>query len=154
MEYRVKNDLTKDKELIYTENSFSGKKSLIYNGEKLNKVAKNVFEYVEDGTSYKFTLKGNTVMGVTVNMFEKDVQVVEKASPLIWVFTILILIPCFLFGAVGGAVGGLGMVTYIYLARLVPKTWQKILLGLSFMIVCALLSYLVASLLVTAIDSI
>ena len=94
----------------------------------------------------QFEIKGNQLAGVSVKMFNKEVVVVRKLTWYEIALSILVFIPCVLFGAVGGAIGGLLAFTNVTIIRSTQKLYLKILISILLTIAGGLLSYIVAGL--------
>lgn len=90
---------------------------------------------------------------VTKNLerLAKDVEVSRKLTWYEIVLSILVFIPCILFGAVGGAVGGALGFTNIMVIRSLDKTWVKIVVSVEFIAISLLLSYVLAVLVFKAL---
>lgn len=151
MKVVINNENTDNKTLIYQEGFWTGKRTISYDGTPLTKVKRNIFEYKTEETTEYFEIKGNQLIGVTINMLGKDVEVSRKLTWYEIVLSILVFIPCILFGAVGGAVGGALGFTNIMVIRSLDKTWVKIVVSVEFIAISLLLSYVLAVLVFKAL---
>lgn len=151
MKVVINNENTNNKTLIYQEGFWTGKRTISYDGTPLTKVKRNIFEYKTEKTTENFEIKGNQLIGVTINMLGKDVGVSHKLTWYEIVLSILVFIPCILFGAVGGAVGGALGFTNIMIIRSLDKTWVKIVVSVEFIAISLLLSYVLAVLVFKAL---
>jgi len=146
MKIIINNIKTQNKELYYEENFWSGKRTIKYNNVLLKKIKRNVYEYTNGETTHEFTLKGNLIYGLTINMFNTNVQIKEKPKWYEIILSILVFAPCALFGAIGGGIGGAFGITNLVLLDKVKKIYLKIVISLGLTIIALLLSYLFASL--------
>ena len=144
MKILINNDKTKNKNLEYDENFWTGKKKITYDGIVLNKLNKNTYEYNDGTTVHYFELKGNYLFGITIKMFENIVQIREKLSYLEIILSVLVLLPGIFFGAIGGALGGACFVLNIFLISQQKNIWFKILISVFLIIICLSLSYIMA----------
>lgn len=151
MKVVINNENTDNKTLIYQEGFWTGKRTISYDKTPLTKVKRNIFEYKTEETTENFEIKGNQLVGVTINMLGKDVEVSRKLTWYEIVLSILVFIPCILFGAVGGAVGGALGFTNIMVIRSLDKTWVKIVVSVEFIAISLLLSYVLAVLVFKAL---
>ncbi len=144
MKVVINNDNTNNKELCYEESFWTGKKTIKYNGVLLTKISKTIYEYSDGEIVEQFEVKGNQILGVTIKMFGNVVEILRK---LMWyeiVMSVVVFIPCILFGAVGGAIGGaLGFVNLV-LIRNLKQWWIKLIFSIEFLLVSVLLSYIFA----------
>ena len=144
MKVIINNEQTKNKELYYEEGFWTGKRTIKYNGISLTKIKRNLYEYKEGETTENFEIKGNQLIGVTIKMFGNVVEVARKLTWYEIVMSLMVFIPCILFGAIGGAFGGgLGFIN-LAIIRNVDKLWLKLIISLQFAIVAFLMSYIFA----------
>ena len=144
MKVIVKNEQTKNKELYYEEGFWTGKRTIKYNGISLTKIKRNLYEYKNGETTENFEIKGNQLIGVTIKMFGNVVEIARKLTWYEIVMSLMVFIPCILFGAIGGAFGGgLGFAN-LTIIRNVDKLWLKFIISLQFAIVALLMSYIFA----------
>ena len=144
MKTTINNEQTKNKELYYEEGFWTGKRTITYDGVNLTKIKRNLYEYQDGENTEQFEIKGNQLMGVTINMFGNDVEVSRKLTWYEFVMSIFVFIPCVLFGAIGGAIGGLLGFTNLTIIRNVEKWWVKLIISIEFTTISLLLSYLLA----------
>lgn len=145
MKVVIENQQTKNKPFTYEESFWTGKRTIYYDGKQLSKVKRNVYEYKNGEESQHFEIKGNQVIGVTVNMFGSSIEVLRKLTWLEILLSFLVLIPpCVLFGAIGGLFGGALGFTNIMVIRQIDKLYLKIIISVEFIAVTLLASYVVA----------
>lgn len=144
MKITIKNEQTNNKELCYEEGFWTGKKTIKYNGVELLKLSRNLYEYKDGEKTEQFEVKGNQLIGVTIKMFGNDVEVVRKITWYEIVMSVLVFVPCILFGAIGGAFGGGLGFTNLAIIRNVDKWWLKLIISLQFAAISLLLSYIFA----------
>lgn len=150
MKVTINNEQTDNKQLDYEESFWTGKRTIVYDGVTLTKVKRNLFEYKKDDITETFEVIGNQLYGVSIKMFGKTVEVTRKIKWYEIVMSIFVFVPCVLFGAVGGAIGGLTGFTNLTIIRLVDNIWLKILISIGFACVSLLASYLLACLVLGA----
>lgn len=144
MKITINNEQTKNKELYYEENLWTGKKTIEYNGIVLTKVKRNLYEYKDGDISEQFKVKGNQLFGIIINMFGNAVEIARKLTWYEMVMSIFVFIPCILFGAIGGAIGGAFGFTNLTIIRNIDKWWLKLIISIQFTIIGLLLSYIFA----------
>lgn len=140
----INNEQTKNNELYYEEDFWTGKRTIKYNGISLTKIKRNMYEYKDGENKNQFEVKGNQLIGVTIKMFGNNVEVARKLTWYEIVMSLMVFIPCILFGAIGGAFGGGLGFTNLTIIRNVDKWWLKLIISLQFAIIALLLSYIFA----------
>ncbi len=150
MKISINNEKTKNKTLEYEEGFWTGKKRLVYDGVQLTKIKRNLFEWRSDEACETFEIKGNQLFGVVVKAFGEEIEVARKLTWQEILLSVIVFIPCMLFGAIGGAIGGALGFTNLTIIRNVKNIWLKILISIEFAAVGLLLSYLIACLLFKA----
>ena len=144
MKIILNNEQTKNKELYYEEGFWTGKRTIKYNGTSLTKIKRNLYEYKDGETTEIFEIKGNQLIGVTIKMFGNVVEVARKLAWYEIVMSLMVFIPCILFGAIGGAFGGAFGFTNVIIIRNIDKWWLKLIVSIQFAIISLLLSYIFA----------
>ena len=140
----INNEQTKNKELVYEEGFWTGKRKITYDGIELVKIKRNLYEYKVEDKTETFEVKGNQLFGATITMFGNTIQLARKLTWYEILMSVLVFVPCVLFGAIGGAIGGgLGM-TNIVIIRQVDKLYLKITFSVLFAAISILLSYIFA----------
>ena len=129
MKITLNNEQTNNKELYFEENFWTGKRTIKYNGVTLNKVKNNLYEYNDGEVSEQFEVKGNQLVGITIKMFGKEVDIARKLTWYEIVMAVFVFVPCILFGAVGGAIGGALGFTNLTIIRQVEKLYLKIIIS-------------------------
>ena len=134
-------------EITYEEGFWSGKKTVTINGQPLQKMDKKTFTWQRGEDTGMVTVKGNIMVGVSLQIAGETIWVVPK---VVWYEWILGLIPfilliawgnspvlCSIFpivgGALGGVIGGLGLVLFMYLSK-GKKFGIKLLLSLVMLV--------------------
>ena len=147
MVYKVESD-SKETISIQTTTSKANKGGVSFNengdGIALTKIKRNSYEYKDSETAEQFVVKGNQLVGITINMFGNDVVVARKLTKYEIVMSLIVFIPCILFGAVGGAFGGGLGFTNLIIIRNIDKWWPKLIISLQFAIIALLMSYVFA----------
>ena len=105
-----------------------------------------MFEYKTVSESFLFEIKGNQLTGINLLMFGNQIEIERKLTWYEIALSILVVAPCFLFGAVGGAIGGGLCVTNLILIKKIEKIHFKILVSIELCILGFLISYVTASL--------
>ena len=144
MKVIINNEQTKNKELYYEEGFWTGKRIIKYNGTSLTKINRNLYEYKAGETTENFEIKGNQLIGVTIKMFGNVVEIARKLTWYELLMSIFVFIPCILYGAVGGAIGGILGFTNLTIIRDIDKWWLKLIVSVQFVFVSLLLSYILA----------
>lgn len=148
MKYTVNNQATQNKDLVYTEGFWSGKKTITYNGVELKKVEKNKFEYTDGEKAEIFEIKGNSFIGVSINMFGQNVEVLRK---LVWyeiLLSVLVFLPGVIFGGlIGGMIAGVLGVANLFVIRHLDKWYLQVLTTVGILIAEVLLLFVVGVLL-------
>ena len=125
-------------EIIYKESFWTGKKSLTINGVEAQPVSKKEFVLEEK----RIIIKGNYLTGIVLHLDGDIVRVSEQTK---WYEFILSIIPfiflltwgnnatlCSIFpvvgGALGGAIGGIGLVTSLFLMKKTKAPIAKVLI--------------------------
>lgn len=146
MKFKVNNSLTENKDLVYTESFWTGKKEVEYDGNKAEKVDKFTFKLGEDN----FNVMGSYMTGVTIGFKGNNIEMVKKTTWFEYTLALLTFIGCLAFAffvnnvwcaVVCGVFGGFGCVCSLYVMKLTNKTWLKILIGFAFLLVLITLSY-------------
>ena len=156
MNIKINNEQTNNKTLEYKENAWSGKKTILYNGKELTQINKNLFKYEDGTTSEQFEVKGNYLLGVTINMFGKLIEIERKLTWYEILIAVLVFIPCVIISAfsgvlsatICGAIGGALGATSLIIVKQFDKLYLKIILSLELLIIGALLSYIFAFLII------
>lgn len=142
-------------EIIYEESAWTGQKNISINGQKLNKVKRNIFQIPGGET---VTLKGNFFLGTTAVI---GAETVALTQPYKWYEYVLSVIPFILIiiwgntvalcnivpivgGAIGGAISALFVVVNLLLIKKVNNIGFKVLISLVVTGLCFLACYLIA----------
>lgn len=144
MKVSIQNEQTKNKELVYEEGFWTGKRNVEYDGVRLTKVKGSLYEYKEGELSEQIVIKGNQLVGVSIKMFGNNIQVVRKLTWYEILMSALVFIPCVLFGLIGGLIGGVLGATNLVIVRQVDKLYLKITFSILFAAISILLSYIFA----------
>lgn len=148
-------------DICYTEGFWSGKKTLMINGKSTIPIGKKRF--LHDGKTV--VLKGNSFAGVSIVI---DGQTVRVSPAPKWYEIILALLPflflvtwgnspalCSIFpvvgGAIGGALGGVGLVVSRMAMKSQRNPLTKIFLGLGVFALTVFAAFILAVLIVAAL---
>ncbi len=129
-------------EILYSENFWTGRKSLSFNGVPLTRISRKEFQTENDGTG---TIKGSFLTGAYLSINGENIQLTPKIK---WYEIVLCLLPfilimvwgnsvalCKIVPVVGGAIGGglsaLLSFTGLFFMRSVKPVWAKILIALA-----------------------
>ena len=144
----------------YEENVWTGKKSISINGAPLQKVSKKEYLLSVDGKPVSVTVRGSVMTGASLSIQGDEIQMVSKPTVLDWilgVFPFLVILVwgnnfqlCSIVpvvgGAIGGALGGLGMALTVLAIRekkLVFKFLISILATLATFAVGAAIAFMI-----------
>lgn len=153
MKVTINNEQTNNKVLEFEESFWTGKRTIIYDGVVLTKIKRSVYEYKKDDVVEKFTIKGNQLIGITINMFGKTLEVERKLTWYEIVLSLSILVACLTFGIItksviaGAFVGGIGgglAFTNAIIIRQIDKWYLKVIVSLQLLAISLLLSYIIA----------
>lgn len=151
MKVSINNKETFNKTLYYEENLWTGKRTILYYGTPLKKLSYNKYLYERNGLKETFEVNGNSLVGVKIKMFDRQIKVIR---PLNWyeiLLSVLVFVSFFVFsgfsnsvwlGALLGGIGGSICVTNLFLVKLSNNIWQKILLSIVMIGLGLLLSYI------------
>ena len=133
-------------EIIYKENSWTGKKSLSVNGKELNRADKTTFVYEEGDNKTDIKIEGNFLKGAALKYKDESIEI----SPSVKWYEILlsVLIVAFvcvwsnvvacvqilpiLGGAIGGAISGIFAIACFITMKVVKKVWLKLIIWVVF----------------------
>lgn len=141
-------------EIIYNENFWSGKKTIKINGIEAKHVSKNTFEFEEK----RILIQGNDVMGVSMFIDHKIIQISPKPT---WYEILFAVLPfaflliwgnssalCAIFpvvgGAIGGALGGVASILSLTFIKRSPSVITKILIGIAAFVITVLIAFVLA----------
>ena len=141
-------------EIIYTENFWTGKKRISFNGVDAQPVSKK--EFMID--SKKAIIKGSYLTGVSLGIEGETIQLSSKTK---WYEGFLAFLPllflmiwgnstslCAIFpvvgGAIGGALGGIAMVTSLLFMKKQKSAFVKIIIGIIIFAITVFIAYIVA----------
>lgn len=147
MKVIINNEKTQNKPLQYQEGFWSGKKTIIYDGVKLEKEKRNVYIYKKDNVKETVSVKGNQLYGINIVMFGQEIEILRKLLWWEYLLAVLVFAPGLLFGALGGFIGGLLGICNLFFIRNFEKIYFKIIISVELSIISGLLSYVLAGLL-------
>ena len=130
-------------EIVYDENFWTGRKSITFNGEALERVSRKEFR---TKSGEQVLVKGSFLTGVkldiggeaitvmsTVKWYEILLAIIPFILIMVWGNTVaLVRIVPVVGGAIGGGISGLFSATSLCLMRSVKPLWLKILIGVIF----------------------
>ena len=148
-------------EIVYNESFLTGKKTLTINGVDAQPVSKN--EFTVEGK--KVVIVGSHLMGIKILINNVAIEVSPKPKWYEIVFAVLPLIflltwgnsvaLCSIFpvvgGAIGGALGGIGSITSLFLMKNAKSLIAKLLIGIGAFVVTVLIAFALALLIITLI---
>lgn len=146
-------------EIVYEEGIWSGKKTITINGTALQKAKKNVY-MLADEENVQVTLRGSVLTGASLNIRGEEICVFAKPAWYDWLLSFLPLALIMIWGnsislcsiipvvggAIGGALGGVGLVVTMFLIRekgIVHKLLTALLATLITFAAGAALGYLI-----------
>ena len=159
----MRNEVTHNKlgNIVYEENFFNGKKSLIVNGNVLHQRSETVFVEVDEEKEIEYQVTGNFAAGVVVKAKGVSVQVVPKTPGyeyLIYFFPLILVLIwssikelCDVVPLVGGLIGGAISGAISFAALVLAKCKKNMLtkIGISLaataiaFAICALIGFLI-----------
>ena len=157
MKIVINNEKTKNKELIYYENFWTGNRKICYDGTMLTKLTKNLFQYNNGEVTERFEIKGNVSYCLILKMFGQEIELVRKLAWWEIMLSVLPFVACLIFcfmsvqgsvlisalnGALCGAFGGGLSYFSSYLMRKVDKIYFKIIFAVLLFLVSLLISYI------------
>ncbi|MBQ8522923.1 MAG: hypothetical protein IJ458_04640 [Clostridia bacterium] len=160
MKVTINNEQTNNKVLEFEESFWTGKRTIVYDGVILTKIKRSVYEYKKDDVVEKFTIKGNQLIGITINAFGQTIEVARKLTWYEIVLSLSILVACLTFGIInksviaGAFVGGIGgglAFTNAMIVRQIDKWYLKVIISIEILVTALLLSYIVAGMIFKAI---
>ena len=134
-----------DKTITYSENFWTGKKTISIDGEELAKIDKITYMY--EGNYC--TLKGNYLEGVTFTIGSQIVTLVRKLTILEKILCFIPLIVIVTGGAIGGLCGGAACAYNLFSVRKTDKTIVKILTSVVSTVVAFVCYLILAGLLLS-----
>jgi len=146
MKLKINNELTNKKQLEYEESFWTGKKTITYDGVILSKIKHNIYEYSKGEVKEQVKIKGNQLIGITLDMFDNEIEILRKLTWYEYLMAIIVFIPCILFGLIGGVIGGIFGFTNLVIIRQLDKLYLKIIISTQFLLIGILLSYIVVCL--------
>jgi len=146
MKYIINNEKTKNKDFVYQENDWTGKKTLTYDGIPLTKIDRLNYKLENEGETSTVTIKGNSFSGLSVNMFGNEIEVIRKLAWYELVMAILVFAPCCIFGLIGGICGGVFGTLNLLVIRKIKNIYLKIGSSILFLACSLGLSYLLVAL--------
>jgi len=133
MKYIINNEKTKNKDFVYQENDWTGKRTLTYDGTPFTMVNRSNFKLENGGEISTVTIKGNSFSGLSVNLFGNDVEVIKKLAWYECVMAILVFAPCCIFGVIGGLCGGVFGMINLFIIRKIKNIYLKIVSSIFFL---------------------
>ena len=133
MKISVNNNQTKNKELVYQEGFWSGKKNITYDGQTLKKIKRGSYEFKNGEGTEVFEVKGNQLIGVKIKMFNKDIEVLRQLAWYELLLSVLVLVPGVFCGLIGGVIGGVLGVLNLFLIRILANGTSKCFLQWVFL---------------------
>ena len=113
MKKTINNDKTRNKELVYCENFFTGKKTITYDDERIESLDNKTFKVSEE----VIKVEGNVLRGQKMSIFGGSVELYRGLYAYEIVFAILILALSSLFGLIGFVFGAIFAYCYIATCR-------------------------------------
>lgn len=118
-------------QIDYEENVWSGKKSISINGTPLQKISKKEYLLSAGGKAVSVTMRGSAMTGASLSIQNDEIQIVSKPSVLDWILSVFPFLMILVWGnsfqlcsivpvvggAIGGALGGFGMVLTVLAIR-------------------------------------
>lgn len=133
-------------EIVYQENSWTGKKSLFVNGKELERVDKTTFVYEDGENKTNIKIEGNFLKGASlkygnekiqfspsIKWYEIALSVLIVAFVCVWsnVVACVQILPI-LGGGIGGAISGIFAIACLLAMKAVNKVWLKLVIWVLF----------------------
>ena len=131
-----------DKKITYTENFWTGKKTITINGQEIKKIDKKTYQY-EDTYC---TVKGSYLTGVNLILGVQTIELVRKLTTFETVLCFLPFLVILTGGAIGGACGGVACAFNAVFMRKSDKPVVKVLYSVLSTVV-AFICYLIITVL-------
>ncbi len=138
-----------DKTITYTENFWTGKKTISINGQELTKIDKKTYKL---GDTY-YTVKGSYLTGVELIDGVQRIELVRKLTTLETVLTLLPFLVILTGGAIGGLCGGAAWAFNAVYVRKTDKTAMKVVYSVLSTVVAYVCYLIVASLFLVLIGA-
>jgi len=142
MKVTINNEQTNNKLLEFEESFWTGRRTIVYDGVVLTKIKRSIYEYNKDEVVEQFVIKGNQLIGITINIFGQTIEIERKLTWYEVVLSLLVTIPCLFCGAIGGGIGGLLGFTNVTIIRQIDKWYLKVIVSIQFLVIALLLSYI------------
>ena len=147
-------------EIVYEEGFWSGKRTFTVNGTAMQKISKDTYTFIVGEESVQAVLQGSMLMGASLNIRGEKIWIISKPKLYDWLLSFLPFAIIMIWGnsaplcsiipvaggAIGGALGGAGLVITMFLIR-EKRGARKILTAL----LAALLTFAVGAALGCAI---
>lgn len=118
-------------EIVYEEGFWSGKRAFTVNGAAMRKVSKDTYTFIVGEESVQATLKSNMLAGAFLDICGEKVWIISKPKWYDWLLSFLPFAIIMLWGnsaqlcsivpvaggAIGGALGGAGLVITMFNVR-------------------------------------
>ena len=147
-------------EILYTEGLWTGKKTLSIQGNPLRPVGKKLFNF----NGKLISMEGSYIIGLKLCIDNETIEITPKPK---WYEFALAMLPfiflmiwgnnpslCAIFpvvgGAIGGALGGLGIVASLFYTRKAESLGKKLLIGLAVMALTIFSAFVLALLILQA----
>ena len=130
-----------DKKICYSEDFWTGKKTISINGEKLQKINKRTYQCGDN----RYTIKGSYLTGVELFDGVQFVTLVRKLSTFEMILCFIPLLIAFVGGAIGGLCGGAACAFNAVFIRKSDKMIMKILYSVLSVIVAFVAYSILAS---------
>ncbi|MBR3845750.1 MAG: hypothetical protein IKM40_04170 [Clostridia bacterium] len=121
-----------DKRICYTENFWTGKRTISIDGKVLQKIDKKTYKYEDK----YYTIKGSYFTGVEISDGVQRVELVRKLTTLEMILCFIPFVVVVTGGAIGGLCGGAAWAFNTAYFRKTDKIAMKVL--------CSILSTVVA----------
>lgn len=129
--------------ITYTENFWTGKKTISINGKELLKIDKKRYKYEDK----YYTVKGNYFTGVEMSDGVESITLIRKLTTLETILCFIPLVVIVTGGAIGGLCGGAACAFNAAFLRKTDNVGMKVLYSVLSAIVAFVCYLIVASLL-------
>lgn len=153
-------------EIIYEESFWTGKKEITINGQKLTKIDKMLFSYVDEEQKTKYVnLTGNYISGTKISVDNNNIQITPKPKWYECVLAILIFVVTLIWansaalcsivpivgGAIGGAISGAMSIIALLLMKNTNNILFKVLIALGMFVATIIIGFILALVLISVV---
>lgn len=152
MKIEICDERTDGKSLKVSENIWTGRRSVTYDGIAFERVNNKKFvAKISDGEEATITVRGNRLIGTLVEseLWNHPIQLSRRLAWWEYMLAILVVVSGFAGAMLGGVVGGaiigavLGLLGYVTIELLlhIRQRWLRIVIGVEMVLATGFLGY-------------